>query len=410
MRPNARSRMSVAMIFLAQLAIARPALALVDADADGFSQSGDCNDGNPQIWATPGEALQLLFAADKATLSWSAPGSLGGVGSSVRYDTLRSTSPSNFASGPTSQCFDPEGLATSSTDSAIPAPGTAFFYLVRAKNDCGDATLGSVTGGTPRAGLVCDCSALCNDAIACTRDHCVDGVCAHDTIAPTIQVQPASAAACPGDATTFTIRASGQGALHFQWKKGAINVGTDSSTLSLSVASADNGAQLTCVVTDSCSASTSAPATLTVFGSAASCSGGGSGLEAPNGASAALTNDVDRHLRDKVEAVLRNTGDVYLFSGEFHLEATDFVIAGRGFDFEWSRKYRSREGRLTTMGQGWDFSYNRSVAAGAGGSLVVSDGNSRRDTYVTGTGSCWTACAGTPPGVKPDRRPAVLGF
>ena len=81
----------------------------------------------------------------------------------------------------------------------------------------------------------------------------------------------------------------------------------------------------------------------------------------------------------------------YLFSGEFYLEATDLVIAGRGFDFAWARKYRSREGRLTTMGQGWDFSYNQSVSAGAAGSLVVADGNSRRDTYVSGVNGCYTA-------------------
>ena len=421
MRPIARFAFIFAIAFLALLATARPAHALIDADADGFPQSGDCNDGNPQVWATPGEALQLLFAADKATLSWTPPASLGGSGSSVRYDTLRSISPSNFAAGPPSQCFDPEGLTTSSTDSAIPAPGTAFFYLVRAKNDCGNATLGSVTGGTSRAGMSCDCSVLCNDAVACTRDRCVDGLCAHDTIAPVIQAQPASAAACPGDATAFTTRASGQGTLHFQWKKGAVNVGVDAPTLALSVVGTDNGAQITCVVTDTCSATTSAPATLTVFASAASCSGGGSGLEAPNGASDGRSICVDFHMPHRHPGVASyvedpgikeraaggcsaghsghspdygmagHGGGTYLFSGEFHLEATDLVIAGRGFDFEWGRKYRSREGHLTTMGQGWDFSYNRSVAAGPAGSLVVSDGNSRRDTYVTGTGSCWTA-------------------
>ena len=72
-------------------------------------------------------------------------------------------------------------------------------------------------------------------------------------------------------------------------------------------------------------------------------------------------------------------------------EIVDFDIAGRGFDFEWRRKYRSREGRLTTMGQGWDFSYNRSVALDGLGNLIVADGNSRRDTYTMGPTGCYTS-------------------
>ena len=397
-----------------------PAQALIDADADGFSQAADCNDGDPRVWAVPGEAVQLSFAADKATISWVAPSALGGQASSVRYDTLRSTSPSIFAAGPPSQCFDPEGLTTTSTDASVPPAGTAYYYLVRAKNDCGVATLGPRTGGIERPGMICDCAVLCNDSIACTRDYCADGACAHDALAPLIQAQPASAAACPGEAAAFTIRASGQGTLHYQWKKGAVNVGTDSPTLAFSVAGADNAAQITCSVTDTCSTTSSAAATLTVFATAASCSGGGNGLEAPNGASdpvvgsaggqtmqichrtgscknpytiirtsAAACGGHSGHVPDY--AMAGSGGGSYLFSGEFYLEATDLAIAGRGFDFEWTRKYRSREGRLTPMGQGWDFSYNRSVAAGPAGSRIVSDGNSRRDTYVTGTGSCWTA-------------------
>jgi RHS repeat-associated protein len=371
------------------------ARASIDADADGFTQPGDCNDGNAQVWGTPGEALQLQFGADKRTVSWAPPTVLGGTGTSVRYDTLRSTSPSNFASTTASQCQDPEGVATTSNDPAIPPPGTAFYYLVRAKNDCGDATLGVRSGGTPRVGLACDCSVLCDDGVACTRDRCSDGLCAHDTIAPAIAASPSSSAACPGDPTLFTVRASGQGTLHYQWKKGVSNVGTDSSSLTLPVTAADDGAQISCVVSDSCASSPSAPATITVFPSAASCSGGSSGLEAPNGASDPPATS--KTWGDKVSlchgtaSQSNPLGRTYLFSGEFALEANDLVIEGRGFDFVWSRKYRSREGRLTTIGNGWDFSYNRSIAVDSLGNLIVADGSSRRDTYVMGTSGCWTA-------------------
>ncbi len=89
----------------------------------------------------------------------------------------------------------------------------------------------------------------------------------------------------------------------------------------------------------------------------------------------------------------KNTGDVYLHSGEYFLEQVDLRIKGRGFDFVWKRKYRSREGRNTVMGWNWDFSYNIRVQTSADNPADrwVYSGDSRRDTYKpTGTG-CWNA-------------------
>ncbi len=60
---------------------------------------------------------------------------------------------------------------------------------------------------------------------------------------------------------------------------------------------------------------------------------------------------------------------VYLFSGEFFHTAVDLRIPGRGIDFVWSRKYRSRIGPSTRAGNGWDHSYNiflTEVPAGPG--------------------------------------------
>jgi RHS repeat-associated protein len=71
---------------------------------------------------------------------------------------------------------------------------------------------------------------------------------------------------------------------------------------------------------------------------------------------------------------------VYLFSGEFYEEVEDLRIKGRGLDFVWSRKYRSKLGPNTRQGNGWDFSYNIFIEAN-GADVDVCDGNSRRDTY-----------------------------
>lgn len=71
---------------------------------------------------------------------------------------------------------------------------------------------------------------------------------------------------------------------------------------------------------------------------------------------------------------------VYLFSGEFYESVDDLRIRGRGLDFVWSRKYRSKIGPNTVQGNGWDFSYNISLIPD-GADLVACDGRSRRDRY-----------------------------
>ena len=79
-----------------------------------------------------------------------------------------------------------------------------------------------------------------------------------------------------------------------------------------------------------------------------------------------------------------------LYSGEFQTSAVDLQIQGRGLDFTWARKYRSRLGPNTAMGNGWDFSYNIYLEQ-AGSDLVLHDGNSRRDTYLLQTDGTWAA-------------------
>ncbi|MEW6744454.1 MAG: RHS repeat-associated core domain-containing protein [Planctomycetota bacterium] len=71
---------------------------------------------------------------------------------------------------------------------------------------------------------------------------------------------------------------------------------------------------------------------------------------------------------------------LYLHSGEFHCSAVDLEIRGRGIDFVWARKYRSRLGSTTALGHGWDFSYNIWVER-SGHHIIVHDGNTRADIY-----------------------------
>ena len=81
---------------------------------------------------------------------------------------------------------------------------------------------------------------------------------------------------------------------------------------------------------------------------------------------------------------------VYPFSGEFYESVTDLRIPGRGLDFEWSRKYRSKIGPNTEMGNGWDFGYNVSLEADDQGNRIICDGNSRGDVYSPQADGSWS--------------------
>ncbi|MCZ6815846.1 MAG: DUF6531 domain-containing protein, partial [Planctomycetota bacterium] len=80
---------------------------------------------------------------------------------------------------------------------------------------------------------------------------------------------------------------------------------------------------------------------------------------------------------------------VYYFSGECFERAVDLRIRGRGLDFIWARKYRSRFGLDTVQGNGWDFSYNISLRQ-SGPNITVLEGNARTDLYLLQLDGTWT--------------------
>jgi hypothetical protein len=121
---------------------------------DAGDACGDCNDASASVWAIPGEATGIVFSSNKQTLTWSAPALPGGTAGSAVYDTIRSSSPSDFVTAAT--CVESnDGANTSATDTAVPAAGSRFAYLVRAQNTCGEGTLGTRTDGTPRVARAC---------------------------------------------------------------------------------------------------------------------------------------------------------------------------------------------------------------------------------------------------------------
>ena len=91
-------------------------------------------------------------ASGNALVSWSPPVDPGGT--SVRYDTLRSSAPNDFVGA--AVCLETGGSDTSSMDATTAAPGI-FFYLARAVNDCpsGQGVIGMLPNGQPMPARSC---------------------------------------------------------------------------------------------------------------------------------------------------------------------------------------------------------------------------------------------------------------
>ena len=110
-------------------------------DRVGYLQT--CSNG---LGAAPDEVTGLRFV-DKNNLAWDRF-----ISDAAFYDVVRSTTPNGFAAG---SCVETNGSDGDTFDNAAPAPGSGFYYLIRAENACGAGILGRQSNGTPRAGVSC---------------------------------------------------------------------------------------------------------------------------------------------------------------------------------------------------------------------------------------------------------------
>ena len=88
---------------------------------------------------------------------------------------------------------------------------------------------------------------------------------------PTITQQPAAQNVCPGATATFTVAATGQGTLTYQWQKNQVNItngghysGATTTTLTVSSADTSDAANYRCVVTNAGGSTNSNEAALTL--------------------------------------------------------------------------------------------------------------------------------------------------
>jgi hypothetical protein len=111
----------------------------------------------------------------------------------------------------------------------------------------------SLNAGSYRVIVTGGCGALTSNAAALSVQP-----------ATVISTQPTASTLCQNNTANFSVSATGQGTLSYQWKRDGTNVGTNSSSLAVSNAQSINAGSYTVDVTGSCGTTTSNAAVLTV--------------------------------------------------------------------------------------------------------------------------------------------------
>ena len=125
-----------------------------DADVDGIGDPCDCAPGDAGAFAAPREVREVVFDADGSTLGWEPQDAVTGPG--LVYDSARGDLDALRTAGavPPSLCLG-ASASPSLSDPQEPSPGAGFFYLVRARNTCGDGGWGKDSSGAPRLSPGC---------------------------------------------------------------------------------------------------------------------------------------------------------------------------------------------------------------------------------------------------------------
>lgn len=191
----------------------------------------------------------------------SANGS-GSSGDGVHLKSLAVVEAANINTQPTAQSVCAGNTATFS----VAATGTNITYQWK-KNGAVLSNGGNISGAQSATLTISNTSATDVD------NYTVEVTGSGNTVvsnavaltvnsAPTISLQPQGQTLCVGGTISLSVTAAG--ATTYQWKRGNTNVGTNSASLNISNATANDAGQYTCVITNSCGNITTNAVTVTV--------------------------------------------------------------------------------------------------------------------------------------------------
>jgi hypothetical protein len=139
-----------------------------DVDADGLCDFGDPDDDNDgaadwldcvpldgTLKAAPLEVSGVRLGAGgvKSRVTWTAPQTQGG--SATVSDLLRGARPGLPVGSGAETCVVTGTSAAQFDDATPPTSGQLLWYLVRARNACGNGNYGTTSAGAPRTSGAC---------------------------------------------------------------------------------------------------------------------------------------------------------------------------------------------------------------------------------------------------------------
>lgn len=123
-------------------------------DGDAAGDLCDCAPTDGTVFAIPVEVAGVTLPPDKSTLNWTSAQPTSG--SSTVHDVLRGAlAQLPVGSGTGESCVVSGTSAATASDSALPAAGDGFWYLVRARNLCGVGSYGVDSSGVTRSSSAC---------------------------------------------------------------------------------------------------------------------------------------------------------------------------------------------------------------------------------------------------------------
>ncbi len=193
---------------------------------------------------------------------------------------------------------------------------------------------------------------------------------------PTIIQQPASQVVCTGSDLTLEVQVDGTGPFFYDWCFEDLCgiFPPDSGVVALDHIQLNQGGIYSVEVSGSCGVIGSGAFEINVSDRCA--------LEPPECPPAAPDAGCSTRGELKICALKA-------YAGEFTSEGVDLWIPGRGLDFAWTRRYRSRvDTGFNRFGNQWDFSYDIRLQP-QGSAFLIWDGNTRKDLFVLQPDGTW---------------------
>ncbi len=245
----------------------------------GVCQNTTCSPNAVNVWYSLGQytlsgGTQYTVILDGSTGAGSGPAANAGRSDAIKWQLINASNPPTITQHPAAQNVCAGATATFT----VAASGDGTLSYQWQKNSVNITNGGHYSGTTTLTLTVSNADSGDVAGYRCVVSNAAGSTNSNQAslslkAATTITQHPADKTADKGQTATFTVAATGDGTLSYQWQKNQSNLtngghysGATTATLTISSAAMADAGSYRCVVTAGCGASTSNAATLTVIG------------------------------------------------------------------------------------------------------------------------------------------------